>query len=413
MTVQYREMGRTGDRVSILGYGCMRFPRKGGRADEQRTARQVAMAVEGGVNYFDTAYIYPGNEAALGRVLAATGLRDGVFVATKLPSFLIRSERDMESTLNTSLGRLKTDRVDYYLMHNLTSLESWQRLCALGAEGFLDRARRDGRVLRVGFSYHGDEGQFGKVVDAYPWDFCQIQYNFLDEHFQAGTAGLRTAAARGLGVVVMEPLRGGRLGGRVPDAVQAVWDRAAVRRSPAEWALRWVWNHPEVTVALSGMNEEAHIEENLRAASLAAPNAMGVEELALVSEARELYRGGLRVGCTGCGYCLPCPAGVDIPACFAYYNDRFLFGDRIFKSKYFSTTLGLGGGAPSFASLCRGCGKCERHCPQGIAIRERLRDVAGEMEGFYTKPAASLLRGLYRLTGKRQTPGPGDAENGE
>jgi uncharacterized protein len=397
----FREMGHTGDKVSILGYGCMRFPRKSGRTEEERTEKQIVSAIERGVNYFDTAYIYPGSEAALGRILAKNALRDKVMIATKMPLFLVYSRKDMENTLKTSLERLKTDHIDYYLMHNLSSLKSWQRLCGLGIEEFLANDRQSGKVNRIGFSYHGDREQFKSIVDAFPWDFSQIQYNYLDENFQAGRDGLLYAAGKGLGVIVMEPLRGGLLSGRNPDAVQAVWDRAESKRTPAEWALRWVWNQPEVSLLLSGMNEEAHIDENIRIASEALPLSLSDKEMALVDEVKDVYRRMTKVGCTGCGYCMPCPAGVNIPTCFSFYNAKYLFEDKSAKFKYAGATIGMDGSGPSYASLCRHCGKCEKHCPQSLPIQDLLVQVKGEMEGPYIKPMAGLLRGYYRLRGRK------------
>lgn len=398
----YREMGYTSDKVSILGYGCMRFPRKNGRTEEERTEEQIISAIEQGVNYFDTAYIYPGSEAVLGRILAKNGLRDKVMIATKMPLFLVHSRKDMDNTFNASLERLKTDHIDYYLMHNLSSMKSWQRLCELGVEEFLAGLKQAGRVKRIGFSYHGDREQFKGIVDAYPWDFCQIQYNYLDENFQAGRDGLLYAAGKGLGVIVMEPLRGGLLSGRNPDAVQAVWDRAAVKRTPAEWALRWVWNHPEVSMLLSGMNEEAHIKENIRVASEAQPQSLSVQDLTLVGEVKDVYRRMTKVGCTGCGYCMPCPAGVNIPTCFSLYNARYLFDDKSAKFKYAGAMIGMDGSGPSYASLCRQCGKCEKHCPQALPIPGLLKQVKKEMEGIYIKPMTGILRGYYRLKRGKQ-----------
>lgn len=398
----YREMGHTGDKVSILGYGCMRFPRKGGRIDEERTEKQLLSAIGRGVNYFDTAYIYPGSEAMLGKILAKNNLRDKVLIGTKMPIFLIHSPKDMENTLRTSLERLQTDYIDYYLMHNLSSMAGWQRLCELGVVDYLQKLKQSGKVRRIGFSYHGERGQFNSLVDAYPWDFCQIQYNYMDENFQAGTDGMLYAAGNGLGVIAMEPLRGGLLSGKIPESVQAVWNRAGARRSPAEWALRWVWNHPEIATLLSGMNVEEHIDENIRIASEVQPLSMTEGELALVNEARDVYRSKTKVGCTGCGYCMPCPAGVNIPGCFGWYNDMHLFEDKGFKLKYISTSIGVDGSAPSYASLCKKCGKCERHCPQNLPIQQHLTEVTKEMENFAIRPMAAMVRGYYRLRGSKK-----------
>jgi len=394
--VLYREMGKTGDKVSILGYGCMRFPKKEGRFDEARIARQVIYAIEQGVNYFDTAYIYSHSETILGKILAK-GYRDQVRLATKLPLFLVHSRGEMESILHTQLKRLQTDHIDYYLMHAINSLEGWQRLKRLGVEEFLFQAQRSGKINHIGFSYHGDRYQFKKIIDDYSWDCCLIQYNYMDEHSQAGKEGLKYAAAKGIGVVVMEPLRGGLLASKVPPRVRELFNRAEVERTPAEWALRWVWNHPEVAVALSGMNEEAQIEENIRIAGSAYPNSLSAGELQVISRARDLFSEKLKVNCTGCGYCMPCPAGVNIPACFAYYNDIYIYGVKSPRNSYLGMLGGMDGGTPAYASLCRQCGHCEKHCPQGLPIRKHLKEAAREMERFYFKPAVYLARGYYNL----------------
>lgn len=224
-----------------------------------------------------------------------------------------------------------------------------------------------------------------------------IQYNYLDEHTQAGKEGLEYAAAKGLGVAIMEPLRGGLLANRMPHQVQALFEEEETERTPAEWALRWVWNHPQVSVILSGMNEEAHIEENIRIAGDAHANSLSVEELERIGRVKELLAGMVKIGCTGCGYCMPCPAGVNIPMCFNYYNDKHLFQDREIQFHYLGMTIGTDGGAPSYASLCRDCGKCEKHCPQELPIRRHLQEVSRDMEGFYFKPVAGLFRGYYKI----------------
>jgi Predicted oxidoreductases of the aldo/keto reductase family len=393
----YRKMGKTGDEVSILGYGCMRFPRKDRRIDEERAEKQVVSAIEKGVNYFDTAYVYPNSEAVLGRILAK-GHRDKVLIATKLPTFLVHSYKDMENILATSLKRLQTDHIDYYLMHSLNSLDGWQRLKSLGVEDFLDKAKKSGKIQHIGFSYHGDRFQFQKIVDDYPWDFCQIQYNYMDENNQAGREGLEYAASKGIGVSVMEPLRGGLLARKNAD-LDAVFSQSAAKRSAAEWALRFVWNHEGVSVLLSGMNDEAQIDENIRIAGEAQPNMLSDTELRYVREAKNALGAKIRIGCTGCEYCMPCPAGVNIPMCFAYYNDRFIYDDKATKMHYMGMLAGVDGGKPSYASLCRNCGKCETHCPQHIEIRSRLKDVSGEMESFYFKPVVGVLHGYLKLRG--------------
>jgi len=392
----YRPMGKTGDLVSILGYGCMRFPRKDRKIDEARTERQVISAIEKGVNYFDTAYMYPGSEAVLGKILAK-GYRDKVMIATKIPPFMVHSRKDMDSILTTSLKRLQTDYIDYYLMHNLSTFSGWEGLKQLGIEEFINAAVRSGKIKHIGFSFHGDKGQFKRIVDDYPWDFCLIQYNYMDEYTQAGKEGLEYAASKGLGIAVMEPLRGGLLANKVPPQVQAIWSRNGEGRTPAEWALRWIWNHPQVSVVLSGMNEESQVEENIRVAETALPESLSAYELERINEAKEMLASLVKINCTGCGYCMPCPAGVNIPLCFRYYNDRYLFHSRQFRLHYMGMTIGADGGGPSYASLCMNCEKCEKHCPQDLPIRRHLKEVVKEMERFYFKPVASLMRGYYKV----------------
>ncbi len=380
--MQYRTMPKNGDALSALGFGCMRLPMREGQIDEARAIAQIREAIEQGVNYVDTAWPYHGgmSEPLLGKALR-DGYRDRVKLATKLPSWLIHSREDFDRFLTAQLERLGTDHIDYYLVHSLNG-GAWDRLQALGVRECLDQAQRDGRIVNAGFSYHGLSADFARVVDAYPWVFCQIQYNYLDEHNQAGTAGLHYAAAKGLGVIVMEPLRGGNLGGTPPPAVEALWREAAQPRTPAEWALRWVWDHPEVTVVLSGMNEEAHIRENLAIAETAVPRSLTPDELGLVARAGTTYRALMKVGCTGCGYCMPCPAGVMIPNSFEGYNQMHMFGGG--ESAKFVYALRLSGQlthtGPGYASQCIACGACLEKCPQQIPIPEMLAQIAAEME---------------------------------
>ncbi len=393
--MQYRTVPKNGDKLSALGFGAMRLPMRRMRIDEERATKQIRSAIDAGVNYLDTAVPYHGGESErfIGRVLQ-DGYRKKVKLATKLPPQSVNTREDMDRILGIQLKKLKTDHIDYYLLHGIEGSQ-WKRLYDLGVLDFLDKAKADGRIRNAGFSFHGDRKAFREIIDAYDWTFCQIQYNFLDEQCQAGTAGLRYARDKSLAVMVMEPLRGGNLGGKVPDAVQAIWDASPVRRSPAAWALQWIWNHPEVTVVLSGMNEEAHIDENCRTADEGYPESLTPEELDRVAAVRDAYGRLMKVGCTGCRYCLPCPAGVDIPNCFALYNARFMFPhDRSAKFQYFGRHGGLMGGV-SYAGLCRSCGKCEQLCPQHLPIRSLLRDVSREMEGGMRLVIPILKGGLW------------------
>ncbi|SHI20697.1 hypothetical protein SAMN02745823_03394 [Sporobacter termitidis DSM 10068] len=402
----YREMGKTGDRVSILGYGCMRFPKDGNKIDEARAGKQVISAIERGVNYFDTAYLYRGSEATLGNILSG-GYRDKVMIATKMPPMNINSRRDMDKVLEMQLERLKTDRIDYYLVHMLGTMEGWQRLKQLGIEDFFDKARQSGKIRRVAFSFHGGREQFIKIVDDYPWDMAQIQYNYVDEHNQAGREGLEHAAAKGIGISVMEPLRGGFLVNKLPRQVQAVWDGAEAKRTPAEWALRWVWNHPGVSLLLSGMNEEAQLDENIRLAGEVLPNSLTGDDMKVYETVRDILTKTVKVGCTGCSYCMPCPAGVNIPYCFSAYNDRYIYDDRKQRMFYMGVTAGVDGGGRAYASLCKNCGACEKKCPQSLPIRSLLKDVSKEMEPFYFRPLSGLIQGYLKARG-----GPGKKANG-
>ena len=391
----YRTVPKTGDRLSILGFGCMRLPSKNRGIDEERTIRQIRHAIDSGVNYFDTApaYHFGKSEQILGKALQ-DGYREKVKIATKLPHWSVRERADMDRILAGQLATLKTDHIDYYLLHSLGK-ESWEKLEKLGVLEFLDKAKAEGKIQNAGFSFHGTFDAFRQIVDAYDWQFCQIQYNFLDEHNQAGTAGLRYAAGKNLAVMVMEPLRGGNLAGPVPEEIQKIWDEAPVKRSPAEWGLRWVWNHPEVTVVLSGMNNEAHIDENIRTAGSALPQSLPPEDLARIDRVKETYRQLMKVGCTGCGYCMPCPAGVDIPGCFALYNAHHLFpNDRAPRFQYIGHHGGLIGDV-SYAGLCRQCGKCEKACPQHLPIPRLMKDVKAEMEGMMGIIVPVLKGGLW------------------
>lgn len=380
----YRKMPKTGDELSILGFGCMRLPMADGQIDEPRAIAQIRSAIDSGVNYVDTAWPYHGgaSEPLLGRALQ-DGYRERVRIATKLPTWLINTREDMDRYLNAQLERLGTDHIDYYLVHALDG-PAWDAIKAQGICEFLDQAKKDGRIVNAGFSFHGLPEDFSRIVDGYPWVFCQIQYNYLDQQYQAGTAGLQYAASKGLGVVIMEPLRGGNLGlAAAPPAVAAIWDEAKTRRTPVEWALRWVWNHPEVTVVLSGMNEEAHIAQNLAIAGEAHAGSLTGEELELVERAGRKYQELMQVGCTGCAYCMPCPAGVKIPICFDFFNKMHMFGNvEEAKFMYIAFVSGItGSGEPGFASQCVACGECLDKCPQHIAIPEMMERVAAEMEG--------------------------------
>lgn len=379
----YRKMPGNGDELSILGFGCMRLPLKEGKIDEERARQQVHYAIDHGVNYIDTAWPYHMGESEpfVGRTLAG-GYREKVKLATKLPSWTVKSREDMDRILNAQLERLKTDHIDYYLVHGLVKA-LWDKMEKFDVLSFLDQAKADGRIVNAGFSFHGSGDDFKHIVDSYPWAFCQIQYNFLDEKNQAGTEGLEYAASKGLGVIIMEPLRGGKLTHPIPPAVQEIWDEACVKRTPAEWAFRWIWDHPEVTVVLSGMNEESHIEENLKIANEAYPDSLTEAELKIVKKAEQKYRELMKTGCTGCRYCMPCPSGVEIPGCFEIYDNFYLSGNEKEAKLMYAAKPGgiIRGDVPGYASQCVQCGQCVEKCPQHLDIPSFLKAIAEKFEG--------------------------------
>ena len=378
-----------GNKLSILGFGCMRFPMKAGRIDLAETEREILTAVEGGVNYFDTAYIYPGSEAALGEILERNGLRDRVYIATKLPHYLIKSREALDKLFNEELRRLRTDHVDFYLMHMLTDTDTWERLKAMGIEEWIAEKKASGAIRQLGFSYHGNSDMFCKLLDAWDWDFCQIQYNYMDEHSQAGRRGLNHANGRGIPVVIMEPLRGGKLVSRLPEEAKRIFESYPVRHTPAQWAFRWLWNQPEVTVVLSGMNSDEMVRDNLRTASTVQIGELGPEEEAMLRQVVAAINSKMKVGCTGCGYCMPCPKNVDIPGTFAAYNRRYQEGKFWGFVDYVICTLLRKNPTP--ASNCIGCGKCEKHCPQHLPIRQKLGEARKELEGPLYRTVRKVL----------------------
>ena len=386
--MQYRN-DKYGNKISVLGYGCMRFSQKAGRVELEKTEKEILAAYEAGVNYYDTAYIYPGSEAALGEILERNQIRDKVNIATKLPHYMIKSKDDAEKYFREELRRLRTDHVDYYLMHMLTDVKTWERLKSLGIDTWLKEKVASGAIRQVGFSYHGNSDMFCQLIDANDWDFCQIQYNYLDEHSQAGRKGLHHAAKKGIPVVIMEPLRGGRLVNNLPEKAQKLFRDFEIKRTPAEWAFRWLWNQPEVTCVLSGMNSLEMVRENVKNAADAKVGEFGEKEETLIRSVVEAINEKMKVGCTGCGYCMPCPKKVDIPGTFSAYNKRYT--DSKFRGliEYVMCTA-LRKDSTSAAN-CVECGLCEKHCPQGIKIRQELKHARKELEGPIYQIAKKLI----------------------
>ncbi|MBQ9393097.1 MAG: aldo/keto reductase [Oscillospiraceae bacterium] len=370
--MQYRK-DKNGRQLSVLGYGCMRFARKGGGVDVDKAETELLEAYRAGVNYFDTAYIYPGSEAALGEILRRNGLRDKVYIATKLPQYLVTNRAALDRYFSEQLSRLQTDHVDYYLMHHLTDVAMWEKLKAVGALEWIEEKKRAGAIGSVGFSYHGNTDGFLKILNDYDWDLCQVQYNYFDEHSQAGAEGVKAAAAKGIPVVIMEPLRGGKLVSMLPEEARRVIASSGRGWSAAEWSFRWLYDQPEVTVVLSGMNSTDMVRENCRVASEAGAGQLTQEDRAVIRRLTECIRAKEKVGCTGCRYCMPCPKGVDIPGLFRCYNAMYIESKGQGRLQY-AQTVGLTK-EPAFATQCVGCGKCESHCPQNIPIRDKLKEA--------------------------------------
>lgn len=375
--MQYRP-DKHGRLISALGYGCMRFSRAGAGVDIKKTEREIAEAMELGVNYFDTAYFYPGSEAALGEILSREGRRDKVAVTTKLPLIFVRGADSFDKLFETQLRRLKTDHVDYYLMHMLGDMTAWERLRSLGIEEWLEKKKASGQISRVGFSHHGTSESFCSLLDVYDWDLCQIQYNYMDENFQAGKRGLKLAGEKNIPVVIMEPLRGGRLVGLLPNTSKELIAKEGGGASPARLALRWLFDQPEVMCVLSGMNSLEMVRENAETARLAPVGCLTDAERALIEKVKADIEQHTRVNCTGCGYCMPCPKGVDIPAAFRCLNMAHAEGKRSARTDYRRATAFRR--EQSSASQCVGCGACEKHCPQGIQIRDMLKEAAAVLE---------------------------------
>lgn len=379
---------------SVLGFGCMRFPKKGNGVDMEETERELAYAIEHGINYFDTAYIYKGNEKVLGELLEKNHWREQVQIATKMPHYMIHSIGELEKLFQEQLRRLRTDYVDNYLMHMLPDVHIWEKLIRMGILEWISEKKAGGQIRRVGFSYHGNSRNFIELLDAWDWEFCQVQYNYMDENSQAGRAGVEYAAAKGIPVIIMEPLRGGRLVNGLPKNAQELFAKARPQRSPAEWGLRWLWNQPGVSVILSGMNSMEMLKENIRIAESVRAGELTEADRQLFSEVRDAINDKMKVPCTGCGYCQPCPFGVDIPGAFRCYNVRYT--DNFFtgmREYLLCTTFRAD---RTNASRCRKCGKCEQHCPQGIAIRKELEQVVRHMENPVYKVIAFFAKGMFR-----------------
>ncbi|HOV27197.1 MAG TPA: aldo/keto reductase [Sedimentibacter sp.] len=395
--MNYRINQKNGDKLSILGFGCMRLPAKAGIIDEKRAIKMIRDSIKKGVNYFDTAYIYHGgqSESLLGKALR-DGYRQKVKIATKLPPYMVKKLDNAKKIMLTQLEKLNTDCIDYYLLHMLTDKAMFDKMADLGVMEWLEDLKGQETIKNIGFSFHGSRQDFELIVKAYPWDFCQIQYNYLDENNQAGLSGLKLAHSLGIPVIVMEPLRGGKLVNNLPKEVLKIFERVHPQWTPAEWGLRWIWNHKEVNVVLSGMSTEDQVNDNIETASQAVSDSLTNQEIEVFDLVKSIINERIKVPCTACGYCMPCPHGVNIPGCFAAYNDKFLLDEKMYRWKY-AQALGALSAEPAFASKCVECGRCELHCPQNIEIRKELKAVAKTMEGVFFRPVVGAARKILKI----------------
>ncbi|MCK4721220.1 aldo/keto reductase, partial [bacterium] len=347
------------------------------KIDEPEATRMLHYAIDHGVNYIDTAWPYHGgaSEPFTGKALKG-GYRDKVYLATKLPSWMVESREDCDKYLNEQLKKLQTDRIEFYLLHSLDKTR-WPQLKSLGVVEFMETAIRDGRIRYAGFSFHDDLDVFKPIVDDFDWTFCQIQYNYMDENHQAGTEGLEYAVSKGLDIVVMEPLRGGKLTQRIPDTIQNLMSTKGIDKTLAELALRWVWNRDDVSCVLSGMSTMEQVIENCRIADDAQPNSLSDEEFQIINRIRDLFLERMIIPCTDCRYCVPCKEGVDIPRIFSIYNDLNIYRNSEWAEGYYQIFL-----KPSErASNCKECGECIEKCPQGIEIIEELKKCHAALSG--------------------------------
>lgn len=371
--MQYRKFGKHDIDVSALGFGCMRLPFLNGddsQIDEEDSIKQIRHAIDNGVTYIDTAYPYHKGQSELlvGKALK-DGYREKVYLATKSPVWLVKTYEDFHKYLDEQLQKLQTDHIDMYLLHALGK-DRWEKLKELNVFKFLEEAISMGKIKYAGFSFHDELPVFKEIVDSYDWDFCQIQYNYMDTDYQAGKEGLEYAAAKNIAVVIMEPLKGGKLAKNPPKEVKAIWDKSETKRTSADWALRWIWNHKEVSLLLSGMGDISQVEENIKISDDSLSDSMTKEELKLVEEARDKYNELIKVNCTGCNYCMPCPFGVDIPRNFTLLNRASMYDDtEVSTESYVSMT------EENRANFCKECGVCETKCPQNLPIRTHLKEV--------------------------------------
>lgn len=372
--MQYRKFEKLGLELSALGLGVMRLPLLDddpGNVNEEESIKLIRHAIDNGINYLDTAFNYHKgkSEIIIGKALK-NGYSDKVKIATKMPVWLTNTYEDFDKYFNIQLERLEVDYIDFYLIHNLNK-KYWNKLLAINLFAFLDKALEDGKIKYIGFSFHDEVGLFKEIIDKYDWDFCQIQYNYMDENFQAGTEGLKYAASKNVPVIVMEPLQGGKLAKEPPEDIKILWDKAKTKRTPAEWGLRWVLNHSEVGLVLSGMSTIKQLDENIKIAEDALPKSLTEDEITLISEVEKTYHSKMAINCTDCGYCTPCPSKVWIPYNINLYNDYVMYETTEASIKMYER-LEV---AKEAASACTECGKCETICSQGLPIIQSMKEI--------------------------------------
>lgn len=371
--MRYREFGKTGEKISILGFGCMRFPQIDGKIDEEKTVKMLRYAIDNGVNYIDTAYPYHNGESEIvvGKILK-DGYRERVNLATKLPSWEINSREDMDKYFNEQLKKLQTEQIDFYLIHALDK-SLWDNLVENNIFDFLNEIKKSKKVRYVGFSFHDKYEVFKEIIDAYDWDFTQIQYNYLDEEYQAGTKGLEYANKKGMGVIIMEPLRGGKLANNLPNDILEIINKPDTKKSPAQWAFKFLYNKPEIGIVLSGMSNMEQVVDNIRICNEdGVADSMNLENERVIESLRDTLKSKIKINCTDCKYCMPCPNGVNIPACFECLNNSSMFNDiEGIKNNMYKYLIEQN----SDASKCIECGKCEKSCPQHIDIINKLKKV--------------------------------------
>jgi len=382
--MQYRK-DKSGNNLSPLGLGCMRLPR-----DKAEAERMVLAAIEGGINFFDTGYIYLDSEKTLGEILAKHNKRDAVYISAKLPIFMCKTTTDFDKFFDEQLRRLKTEYIDYYFMHCITGYAEWEALVKLGIEQWLEDKKNKGQIRQIGFSFHGTCDEFLKILTAYPWELCMIQYNYFDENYQAGKKGLLAAAEKDIAVIVMEPLLGGTLATGLPQQAKKLFEKSNPGLTPADWGLWWLWNQDEVTVVLSGMTSSEIVDKNLH--SIQNFRQLTDQELAVYTDVVAEFKKTYKINCTGCNYCLPCPKGINIPACFSAYNASYTQGYMQGLTLHAVSTGAVVTKAVKSPRLCNQCGKCEKICPQKLPIRKDLKKVAGRFELLPMRMILALRR---------------------